>query len=103
MGYEELILLDIFKPSELKACSTYRARGRGVTSQVKEEEDREQGAEGAPPAAGMDDDAAFYTGILPVKQETEVQPPLPPLPPPPPPAAPALADDGRIVEGAVRG
>lgn len=68
-----------------------------MTSQIREEE-VEPVAEGTPPMAGVDDDAAFYTGILPVKAEAAAQPPLPVLPPPPPPAGQpprSLVDDGE--------
>ena len=65
-------------------CVSDRARGRGIKMEVKEE--REDGdAEGEAPVQAMDEDAAFYTGILPVKEEPGIQPP------PPPPGRPSRA------------
>ena len=72
-----------------------------MTSPIKAEE-VEPVAEGTPPpVAGVDDDAAFYTGILPVKAEAAARPPLPALPPPPPPAGQpprSFDDDGESVD-----
>ncbi|KAL8596327.1 hypothetical protein ACOMHN_062595 [Nucella lapillus] len=72
-----------------------RRRGRGVNRRNVKEEDEEEEEEAAeqqamgqtteaaatapphPPEASMEDDVAFYTGILPVKEEPDFKPPLP--------------------------
>ncbi|XP_076463478.1 U4/U6.U5 tri-snRNP-associated protein 1-like [Babylonia areolata] len=94
-------------PDQVAEPSDYgsRQRGRGFnTRRVKEDEEEGgepmESLEGAvpPPApplpqsgSAVEDQAAFYTGILPIKQEpADFKPPLPPpgllppLPPPPP-------------------
>jgi hypothetical protein len=58
-------------------------------------ESSQHAAEAVDQKPALDDDVAFYTGILPPKQEPAHPPPLPPLPPPPPPGR-SLDDDGRF-------
>ncbi|KAK7104097.1 U4/U6.U5 tri-snRNP-associated protein 1-like [Littorina saxatilis] len=103
-------------PDQIAEPTDYgsRAHRRGADPSLKEEEevdDMEVGdGQGPPPAQALqDDDAAFYTGILPVKEDPapvkqdhgRARPPLPKMPPPPPPLGrpPNAADDDDDVMG----